>query len=77
MTKDRDEQQEVLEVIQTPRTRIEIAELTKLPIKSVSKIIRQLEKQGLVITRGRTSARRHMSLVAAINELYDKIGSMA
>ena len=71
------EEKRVLEVCSKPSTRIKIAEATGLSLGDVSKVIRKLEKKGLIISRGYTTARKHMTLAAAINELFTEVHRLA
>jgi len=73
MTRDEEKTEKVLAAMKKPRTRIEIAKITKLPKEDVSKVILKLEKNGIVISRGSTSARRHMTLAAAIEVLFREL----
>ncbi len=66
-------EEKVLEAMKKPRTRIEIADITKLSKKEVTKVVRKLEKNGIVISRGSTAARRHMTLAAAIEVLFREL----
>lgn len=71
------EEEKVLEAIRKPRTNIEIVSATGLSWKEVSKVIRKLKRKELVISRGMTAARRHMTLAAAIDVLFEEVGHLA
>ncbi len=49
-------------------TNIQIAILTRIGHKKVSKALKQLRNKGMIISRGATSARRHMRLATAIEQ---------
>ena len=74
MTKD---EEKVLEKCCEPSTPKEIAKTTGLSLKEVSKIIHKLEKNGLIISQGATSALRHMTLAAAIKILFKEVHQLS
>lgn len=66
----------VLEVLDQPRTHVEIARQTGLPRNVVRTEIKGLRKEGYVISRGATAAVRNMSIPTAIEDLYSEIDAM-
>lgn len=70
------EEQKVLEAVRVPRTQIDIAKTTGLSRDKVRKLIHQLERKGLVVSRGATAARKHMALAAAIELLFVEVARL-
>lgn len=69
-------EEKVLEAVRIPQTQIDIAKRTGLPREEIRKAIRRLERKGLIVSRGSTAARRHMSLVAAVEVLFDEVDEL-
>ena len=71
------EEEVVLELCMTPRTRWQIAKELGMTRVAVTKVIRKLERKGLIVSRGLTAARKHMTLAAAIVILFEKVGQLS
>ena len=71
------DEQRVLAECMRPRTRFEIGQTLGLTREAVTKEIRKLEKKGLIISRGFTAARKHMTLAAAIEVLFKEIARLS
>ena len=69
-------EEKVLAVLGKPLTNLEIERLTKLEYSNIAKILRKLHTSGGIISRGETSARRHMRLSTAIEILFDEIAKI-
>lgn len=70
-------EQRILEALRRPRTQAELASSTGLHYKDVAKLVKKLQRQGLIVSRGYTSARKHMTLAAAIDVLFDQLHRVA
>jgi len=53
------EEEIVLELCRQPRTRWEIAKALDVRREAVTKVIRRLERRGLIISHGSTASRKH------------------
>ncbi|RZB35709.1 MAG: hypothetical protein SRB2_02836 [Desulfobacteraceae bacterium Eth-SRB2] len=66
----------VLAVLDNPLTNIEIKKITGLNSDEVRKALRTLRNQDQIYSKGYTSARRHMRLTTAIDEIFKKLSEI-
>ena len=69
-------EEKVLADLNKPLKNEEISNLTGLEPGEVGKALRKLRGRGQIISRGYTSARRHMRLVTAIELIFSELSTL-
>lgn len=69
-------EEKILDVLNKPLKNEEISNLTGLESGEVGKTLRKLRDRGQIISRGYTTARRHMRLATAIELIFSEVSNL-